>query len=97
MRTLAYQYAVLNGIPNPFQNEAAGRDWLDRVLRRHKDKLAIRKPENTSRGRALGFNREVVAASDILDIELSKHKFSADRIFNLDETGLTVVQSRITS
>lgn len=73
----------------------AGRAWFDHFMRRHKDRLAIRKPEGTSLARALGFNRESVTNFfNLLEAEFEKHSYLPDRIFNVDETGLSVVQTK---
>lgn len=43
-----------------------------------------------------GFNRAAVNEFfDILEAEYSKKHYPVDRIFNVDETGLTIVQSKI--
>nr|CAI5860983.1 unnamed protein product [Callosobruchus analis] len=49
-------------------------------MARHKDILSMLKPSATSIARAKGFNKEAV---------------NTDRVFNVDETGITVVQSKI--
>ncbi|KAJ8720706.1 hypothetical protein PYW08_006171 [Mythimna loreyi] len=96
VRRMAYQLATKNGIPNPFKKEVAGRAWLDHFLNRHKNELSIRKPTGTSYARVQGFNRAAVNEFfDILEAEYSKKHYPADRIFNVDETGLTIVQSKI--
>ncbi|GBP36605.1 Tigger transposable element-derived protein 1 [Eumeta japonica] len=54
------------------------------------------KPTGTSYARVQGFNRAAVNEFfDILEAEYSKKHYPADRIFNVDETGLTIVQSKI--
>lgn len=100
IKRLAYQLAVVNDLPNPFskQNETAGRKWLDLFIKRHKDVITVRKPTGTSFNRAKGFNKETVAAFfDLLEAEVEKYNYPADRVFNVDETGLSVVQSKIQS
>ena len=97
LRRMAYQLATRNGIPNPFsrRNESAGKDWLKQFLTRHSKKLSIRKPTGTSIARAKSFCRENVEKFfEILDEELNKKSYAPDNIFNVDETGLCVVQSR---
>ncbi|XP_069693143.1 tigger transposable element-derived protein 1-like [Periplaneta americana] len=97
VRQMAYQLAVRNNVDNPFgKSGIAGKDWLRRFMQRHKDVLAIRKPTGTSHARATGFNREEVHKFfDLLDSLFAQHQFSAERVFNVDETGLSVVQSKI--
>lgn len=98
IKRLAYQLAVQNKIEHSFNGESmmAGRCWLDRFLNRHKSVISIRKPRGTSFARALGFTKEKVNTFfDILDAEFEKHNYPADCIYNVDETGLTVVQSKV--
>lgn len=100
VRCLAYQLAERNNIANNFNHEekCAGLDWLRGFLKRHPD-LSLRKPEATSAARAMGFNTVAVSKFfDNLSSCLEKYKFAADRIYNVDETGLTTVpktQSKI--
>ncbi|XP_046683652.1 uncharacterized protein LOC124369644 [Homalodisca vitripennis] len=65
-------------------------------MRRHKDVLSLLKPSATSFSRANGFNKEAVNNFfDILEAEYRKHKYPADRVVNVDETGISLVQSKI--
>ena len=93
-RTAVYRYAEENGLRHPFNKEtkSAGRDWFHGFMRRH-PVLSTRTPEPTSLGRARGFNKESVAAffSNLEKAMTSRH-FTPDRIFNVDETGITTVQ-----
>ena len=96
LRRLAYQLAIRNGLPHPFKADEAGRAWADLFLQRHKSVLSIRKPTGTSYARALGFTKEHVKNFfDILEDAYIEHQYPADRVYNVDETGLTVVQSKI--
>lgn len=55
----------------------------------------MRAPEPTSAARAMGFNQPVVLHFyDLLRQCYDKYKFSADRIFNVDESGLSNVAKR---
>ncbi|KAL0858552.1 hypothetical protein ABMA27_012406 [Loxostege sticticalis] len=95
MRRLAYQLAVKNNVPNPFNDGRAGRYWLKGFLSRHKHILSMRKPSGTSFARANGFTREKMDEFyDNLEKVYDSKKFSANRIFNVDETGLSIVQSK---
>ena len=60
VKRMAYQLVTLNNLPNPFSkdNESAGRKWLDLFLKRHKDRISVRKPTGTSIHRAKGFNKD---------------------------------------
>lgn len=54
---IAYQFAEVNGLRDRFNTEKkmAGKDWLKGFLKRQK--LSLRKPEQCSLGRAIGFNK----------------------------------------
>lgn len=96
LKRMAYSLAIQNGIKHPFKNNVAGRGWLDLFLGRNKDVLSIRRPTGTSFSRAKGFNKENVATFfNNLDGVYEKFNFPSSRIFNVDETGLTVVQNKI--
>lgn len=90
LRSLAFQYAEFNKIPNNFnkQNCLAGKDWF---LKRH-PQLTLRTRENTSAARASDFNKVCVDTFFTLLAELQeKYAFSASRTYNCDETGITTV------
>jgi len=92
-RKLAFDVAEKLNIEHPFnkENKKAGRDWLSGFLSRHSE-LAVRHPEPTSMSRAVGFNKpNVDKFFNILKAELQKNCMTADRLWNADETGLTVV------
>lgn len=91
IRQLAFELAERQKIKHPFQNDKAGKTWLRGFLKRHPD-LAIRSPEPTSLARAVGFNKPSVDNFfHLYKSELEKELYTADRIYNMDETGLTVV------
>lgn len=93
IRKLAFELAEKNGIEHPFQNNKAGKFWLQSFLKRN-PQLSLRSPEPTSLARAVGFNRPVVMKFfEIYKEELTKGSFSADRIWNADESGLTAVHT----
>ncbi|KAJ4432731.1 hypothetical protein ANN_21369 [Periplaneta americana] len=98
VKMLAFQLAKRNGITNRFSElrGSAGKVWLYGFLRRHKDRISIRSATGTSLSRTKGFNKASVGAFfDILEAEFAKHNFESSRVFNVDETGLSVVQSKI--
>lgn len=92
MCQIAYQLAERNNIKHPFNQDncSAGRDWAKGFLARNRT-LSIRKPEATSAGRAMGFNKVAVNRFfDLLTDQVDKFKLTGDRIFNVDETGMSV-------
>ncbi|XP_072398329.1 uncharacterized protein [Diabrotica undecimpunctata] len=79
LRRMAAQMAQRNGINHPFKEE-----------------IAERKPTGTSYSRALGFNKENAQKFyQLLEDLYVKNEFTPDRIYNVDESGISVVQSKI--
>ena len=98
LRRLANQLATKNNLLHPFKTEEAGRAWADLFLNRQKAVLSLRKPTGTSYARSMGFNKENVGKFFyLLEEAYSEHQYPAERIYNVDETGLYVVQSKIPS
>ena len=92
---MAYQLALKNQIHNPFQNDARGRIWFRDFLKRHPN-LSIRTPRATSKARAKGFTQEYVKKFfNVYEDEFEKVKGQPHRIYNVDETGICVVQHKI--
>ncbi|XP_049840392.1 uncharacterized protein LOC126285112 [Schistocerca gregaria] len=97
VRKLAYHCRVqLNAknIPPPWhQNNMAGTDWFQNFMPRN-PQLSLRIPEATSLSRATSFNKtNVNSFFPIYQRLLQKYQFNASRIWNIDETGVTVVQN----
>ena len=64
-------------------------------MKRHSDKLSLGQPAGTSTSRATGFNKEQMGVFfDLYEKELAAHDYLPSLIFNVDETGLTVVQKK---
>ncbi|XP_042211398.1 MFS-type transporter clz9-like, partial [Homarus americanus] len=98
VRYIAFQAAERNNLDHKFNKTVglAGKDWLLGFLRRH-PQLSIRTPEPTSAARARCFNQtNVDKFFDILSLVQEGHFFPPHRIFNVDETGITTVQTKPT-
>lgn len=96
LKQLAFQLAVKYNIEHPFPlaKSAAGEKWIRNFLKRHPN-LSMRKPQSMALARAKGFSKEnVTLFYDLLEPELRKVKMKPHRVYNVDETGITVVQSR---
>lgn len=93
-RELAFEFAVSLKItyPEPWnKNKCAGLDWIKSFMRRHHE-LSLRKPENTSLARAIGFNQASVNAFfENYGKVMDRFRFLPNCIFNIDETGITTV------
>jgi hypothetical protein len=96
VRHLVYMYCEKNGKPHPFKSESqlAGKDWFYSFLKRHPD-ISLRKPEEVSIQRALGFNPYKVnnfmdCLQQLLFDDDGKRKIPVMNIYNVDETGYTI-------
>ena len=94
-RIMVYKYAEAVGspaLPEVWRTEGmATRDWYYAFMHRHPN-LALKAPEGMSLARAMAFNKvnvEVFFNAYIQAVE--QYEFTADRIFNLDESGLSTV------
>lgn len=97
IRVMAFQLAIKNNIPHQFSSKGeAGKKWMTAFLKRNPS-LSFRTPEATTAMRARGFTKEKVSYffDDILEPELAKVNFDPVRIFNVDETGVTIVQHKM--
>lgn len=97
LRQIAYRVLTKNGVKPPqewkskCQNEMMGQEWVRGFLRRHPT-LSFRKPEAVSIARAHGFNKTAVAKFfENLESIITRYKLSGSQIYNMDETGMTVV------
>ena len=97
LRQLAYQLAAKNNLNMPeswIEHEEAGTDWAEGFMRRH-PQLSVRQPEATSLQRMSSFNKHNVNCFyDNLE-EVMKKGFTPDKIWNIDETGVTTVQKPV--
>lgn len=91
LRKLAFKVAQKNRFPHKFDSECglAGIDWLKGFLKRHPD-VSYRKPEPTTA--AIGVNRVAVESFfQLLKKIYDEHKLTPQKIFNVDETGVSTV------
>ncbi|KAJ3616588.1 hypothetical protein MTP99_017334, partial [Tenebrio molitor] len=96
LRSLAYQLAEKNGLNHNFNKESqlAGEHWLKGFRDKHPN-VSLRTPEATSAARARAFNKNNVNKFfSLLDECFRRFPYSPHRVFNVDETGLTTVQSK---
>ena len=64
-------------------------------MKRHSDKLSLRQPTGTYTAGTEGFRKEQVGVFfDLYEKELAAHDYPTSLIFNVDGTGLTVVQKK---
>jgi hypothetical protein len=93
LRRTCYEFAEKNSIKHPFNTvtKLAGKDWYYGFLRRNND-MSLRKPEPTSLNRINAFNKtDVQKFFTNLEAVYEKYKFTPEKIYNVDETGITNV------
>ncbi|XP_046391537.1 MFS-type transporter clz9-like [Ischnura elegans] len=93
LRKLVFEYAEKVNLKHRFNkdNRLAGKDWLEGFLKRNPS-VSVRKPEATSLNRIRGFNREEISLFfENLEKVMVRYRFPPCKIYNMDETGLTVV------
>lgn len=93
LRRLAYQLAEKYGLKHRFNNESqlAGWKWYYTFMKNHPE-ISLRTPEPTSMARCKGFNKETVMAFfNKYESILDEGQFTAEKIYNMDETGLSTV------
>ncbi|GLV44537.1 hypothetical protein CBL_12116 [Carabus blaptoides fortunei] len=94
VRTLAFDLAEKYALPHCFNRDKKNccKKWFYAFLKRYPH-LLLRTPEGTSMARARGFIRENVNHFlALLERIVDEHQFTADTIFNVDESGFTTVQ-----
>lgn len=95
-RSLAYEFAIQNGkkIPQNWErNKIASYDWLNAFMRRNQQ-ISIRVPEPTSMSRATSFNQHNFSMfmNNLASLQ-ERFSFGPESMWNIDETGLTTVQT----
>lgn len=94
VRKIAYKFAEVNNLKHNFDktSQMAGKDWFYGFKNRHPN-ISLRKPESTSINRITAFNEtEVKMFFNNLENLQRKHHFDSNRIYNVDETGISNVQ-----
>ncbi|XP_033180906.1 tigger transposable element-derived protein 6-like [Mastacembelus armatus] len=96
VRKFAFQLAVTYNITHPQiwnENQMAGPDWFTFFMKRNPS-LSMRSAEATSLTRATSFNRtNVERFFNSLGRVIERYKFDGSDIWNVDETGVTTVQT----
>ncbi|KAK0169796.1 hypothetical protein PV328_010437 [Microctonus aethiopoides] len=84
LRSLIYEWAEMNKIPHRFnKNEKrAGLDWI-KGFRSRNPEIILQKPENTSIAIFFQTYQEII----------DKYKLGPERIYNVDESGLSTVEN----
>ncbi|CAH1958334.1 unnamed protein product [Acanthoscelides obtectus] len=90
VRRMAYMLAKRNQLKNPFGDTGlAGKKWLKLFLKRHKDKLSVRRPTGTSFARAFGFIKEKADTFfDLLEGVYVQENYDLARENNVDIVSL---------
>ena len=97
LKKVAYDFAEANGIQHNFNRRTgeAGKNWCHDFMARHSDEISLRTPEPTSAARARDFNQGAVnELFDQLETVQDAKMFTPDRVYNVDETGITTVPNR---
>lgn len=97
LKRVAYDFAEANVIQHNFNSRKRepGKDWCHDFIVRHRDANSLRISEPTSAARARSFNQGTVNAFfDLLETVQDAKRFTPDRVYNVDETGITTVPKR---
>ncbi|XP_048511936.1 uncharacterized protein LOC125501081 [Athalia rosae] len=92
---LAFNLAEAMKISHRFStaSKSAGKDFYYGFMKRHPE-LSLRTAESTSMQRAVGFNKSQVSRFfEQLKTMLDKFNFHPSKIFNADETGVSIVHA----
>ncbi|XP_045452707.1 chaetoglobosin A biosynthesis cluster protein C-like [Melitaea cinxia] len=94
VRKIAFKFAEVNNLKHNFDKKThmAGKDWFYAFKKRNPN-ISLRRPESTSINRITAFNEtEVKMFFNILESLQTKYQFDTNRIYNVDETGISNVQ-----
>lgn len=96
LQIIAFQYAEENKLEHRFSKEKGmvGKEWTILFCQRHS--LSVRQPEQTSLARIIGFNKVQVDRFFLnLRNMLETYHFLPNSIFNMDETSVLTVPTKI--
>ena len=89
---LAFKLAEQNNIQHPFKNGKAGYDWSSGFLKRNKEVLSVRTAQPICIERIFGFTKTAVHHFfDNLETILATNGYRPNQIFNMDESGFSIV------
>ncbi|CAH1996388.1 unnamed protein product [Acanthoscelides obtectus] len=94
MKYMEFQFTMMNNLKNTFNltKQSAGEKWLRGFISRHPD-LSVRTPEAVSVATVKEFNPVAVNKFfDLYEPEIDKMQSTSHGAYNVDETGITVVQ-----
>ena len=95
LKRVAHDYAEANGIQHNFNRRTgeARKDWCHDFMARHSDEISLRTPEPTSTAHARAFNQGAVNEFfDLLETVQDAKRFTPDRVYDVDTTGITTVK-----
>ncbi|XP_058453595.1 uncharacterized protein LOC131431741 [Malaya genurostris] len=96
LRSVVFEFAEKKEIKHTFNKslQLAGKSWIRLFLRRHPN-ISLRQPEGTSLNRIEAFNKKEIDQFFFnLQYVYAKFNFSPHRLYNVDETGITTIQSK---
>ena len=97
LKRVACDYAKASGIQHNFNRRTGevGKDWCHDFMARHGDEISLRTPEPTSAARERAFNQTAVNAFfDLLETVQDAKRFTPDRVYNVDESGIITLPNR---
>ncbi len=97
LREFLYKYAVVNKFDIPeswHRDKAAGLQFIRTFTKKYGSEISLRKPQPTSLNRATSFNPTNVKLffSNLETSHQMYGPFPPEKIYNMDESGLTTVQ-----
>ena len=97
VRALAFQLAKRKNLTNNFSElrGSAGKDWLQCFLQRQRNKITIRSLSETALSKMKGLCKSYVNSFFVnLEKEILTNGFIPSRIYNVNGTGLMLVQKK---